>query len=301
MSGKHILASVAWGVAIFAAGFGFPVAAQQPAKESAAGTTYVASAAEPFANPFSSSSSSADAAEHFLQVDSTVQPPVQPPAQPRYGRPLTRDRGTTPDGANRFAFDFGVGGTIPMGNTNAYLDTSYSFQAGAGYNYSRTLGLMFQFAWDNFGFQGATLATQKSVYGLASLDGTSHVWSASLQPILNFYTSDTFGAYVTAGAGYYHKTANFSVPTSSYACSGFGFCYQYQANQTVDKYTSNAPGASGALGFTYKLSPFSPEKIFIEGRYVFVDNEPRGPSATDHYPPNSHRTTYIPVAAGIRW
>jgi len=300
---KRILASIVCSAVLFAA-FGVVAAAQQLAGYPAPSTqtVYLASAATaPSADMLISNSTMDEAgmaaAERLLKPDSAT----QPPQQPRYGRPTYHDSETNPDGSNKYAFVIGGGFTMPAGNTHKYIDTSYSFQAGAGRNFSRTLGMMVQFAWDNFGFQGSTLATQGTFYGLTNLGGSSHVWSFSLAPIINFYTSDSLGAYITGGAGFYHKTANFTVPATGNACNYYGFCYQYAANQTVDKYSSNAPGAEGAIGFTYKLSRFSAERLFMEGRYVFVDNSTRALSSTNLYPPDSHRTEYVPVTFGLRW
>ena len=307
MSMKRILTSTACSAAFFAA-FGAVAAlsasAQQISDHPASSTkaVYLASATTaPTADTLSSSSSAGEAetaaAERLLSLDSAT----QPPPRPRYGRPTYHDSHTNADGSSKYAFDIGGGFTMPTGNTHKYLDTSYGFQAGGGRNFNKTLGLMVQFAWDNFGFQGSTLATQQSLYGISTLGGTSHVLSFSLAPIINFYTSDSLGAYVTGGVGFYHKTANFTVPTTGFACDYYGFCYQYAANQTIDKYSSNAPGANGGIGFTYKLSRFATERLFMEARYVFVDNSPRAASTTNFYPANSHRTEYVPVTLGIRW
>ncbi len=59
------------------------------------------------------------------------------------------------------------------------------------------------------------------------------------------------------------------------ACDPFYGCIQYQANQTVDDYTSNAVGFDGGLGLTYKPSRFSGQKLYVEARYVFMDNSAR--------------------------
>ena len=86
------------------------------------------------------------------------------------------------------------------------------------------------------------------------LGGTSHVWSFTADPIVHFYNSDTFGAYATGGGGFYHKTANFTIPSVGFYCDPFYGCITYQANQTIDKYTSNAFGLNIGAGMTYKFS-----------------------------------------------
>ena len=105
------------------------------------------------------------------------------------------------------------------------------------------------------------------------------------------------------------------MPTVGQYCDYFYGCYQYQANQIIDHYTSNAPGVNGGVGLTYKFSKFSNQRFYIEARYVVVFNKQRvgltafnvnssfGQSytGTNFYPANSNRTTYIPIKVGIRF
>ena len=237
----------------------------------------------------------------------------QPPPRRKYSRPNYSDSHTNSDGSAKYTFFVGGGFTLPVGDTHGYLTTSYDFQAGAGRNFNKTYGVNVQFDWDNFGFQTATLNNQLAIYNsfgaqISQLGGTSHVWSFTLDPIINFYSSDTFGAYVTGGGGFYHKTANFTVPTIGVYCDFFGFCYQFQANQTIDKYTSNAFGVNGGVGMTYKFSRFAGERFYVEGRYVYTFNSARTFSLGDAngnnfnvFPQNSHKTSFIPITFGIRF
>src|SRR6202044_1638369 len=101
--------------------------------------------------------------------------------------------------------------------------------------------------------------------------------------------------------GFYHKTANFTVPTTGTYCDPYYGCYQYAANQTIDKYTSNAAGFNGGMGLTYKPSRFAGERFFAEVRYVFMDNSPRAASNTNYYPPNANQTYYVPITFGLRF
>jgi hypothetical protein len=97
-------------------------------------------------------------------------------------------------------------------------------------------------------------------------------------------------------------------------CDYYFGCYQYQANQIIDHYTSNAFGVNGGVGLTWKFAKFSNEKLYAEARYVVVFNPQRygvtafsSPSTLNAYagsnffPQNSNRTTYIPVTLGLRF
>jgi hypothetical protein len=240
----------------------------------------------------------------------------------RYGRPRYRGNNTNADGSSKWIFFAGAGLSQPIGNTWHYLTPSYGFQVGGGRQFSSHFALPIQFDYDHFGFAGETLQNQTAIYdspllfgtgavdGL--LDGTSHVWSFSVDPTYTFHQGDTWGSYVVAGVGFYHKTATFTIPSTQEYCDYYYGCYQYEANQPIDSYTSNAPGFNGGFGVTYKFSRFSGQRFYAEARYVFVDNSQRQgitvnnigtitATTTNFYPANSNRTTFIPIKVGIRF
>jgi hypothetical protein len=282
---------------------------------------FLASAAAPeaisasaLASASSSSSSSSSLSDSLASDPSSFSfasdSATQPPPRRRYGRPNYSDSHTNPDGSSKFTFMVGAGLSSPVEDTGKYLTPNFAFQVGGGRNWSKKFGVLVQFDYDKFGFQGSTLANQQNLYNtgipssseyyLSTLDGNSHVWSFTLDPTYTFYTGDTYSAYAVGGVGFYHKTANFFVPATEEACSFYG-CFDYAADETVDKYTSNAPGFNGGMGMTFKPSRFAGERFYLEARFVYVDNSPRAASATNYYPPNANQTYYIPATLGLRF
>ena len=238
----------------------------------------------------------------------------------RYGRPRYRGNNTNADGSSKWIFFVGAGLSQPIGNTWHYLTPSYGFQVGGGRQFSKRFALPIQFDYDHFGMTANTLNNQTTIYdrlyGTGSvdgiLDGSSHVWSITVDPTFTLYSGDTWGAYGVVGAGYYHKTAAFTIPSTQQYCDPYYGCYQYQANAPIDKYTSNAPGFDGGFGITYKISRFANERLYAEARYVFVDNSQKTgitvnnlstitATTNNFYPANSNRTTFIPIKVGIRF
>jgi len=244
---------------------------------------------------------------------------TQPPPRRTYNRPSYSDNSHNSDGSNKYTFLFGGGFTLPTENTRNDLKTNFNLQGGVGRNFSRNVGLVAQFDFAKFGIQNSTLNTLLATYNsigavdqngnpFSQLGGSSHVWSLTINPVYYVFQSDRSGVYVVGGFGFYHKTANFTIPAVGTYCDPYYGCYQYQANQTIDKYTSNAFGVNAGIGFTHRLSLFASERLFVEVRYVFVDNQPRPyslGSTTNSYfnvfPQNSSRTTFIPVTVGIRF
>lgn len=309
---------------LFTAAATFGLEAQQPAAAVHPALNLQASLMAPLdLSSSSSSSSSSDtdavATERF---DMSPEAAMQPPPRRRYRRPNYSDSHTNPDGSSKYAFMVGGGFTLPTGGTHNYASPGWKFQVGAGRNFNKTLGVMLQFDYDKMGIQGHTLDKQLALYdnlcnqdpscsgsggSLTQLGGYIHDWSFSLDPIVNYYTSDTWGAYVTGGIGFYHKATVFTTPAIGEYCDFYYGCYTYQANQPVDWYNSNAFGVNGGIGFTRKLSRWSNAKLYAEARYVWTDNQPRpydvsgATSYFNAFPQASARTTYIPVTFGIRF
>jgi hypothetical protein len=295
---------------------------------------FLASSAQPLDLTSSSSSSSSissadDAAVEHFDLKAAGLDSSQPPPRRRYGRPNYSDSHNNPDGSSKYTFMVGGGLALPVGNTHKYETPSWGFQGGFGRNFNQTVGVLLQFDYDHFGLQGATLANQQFLYNygctvalqnqgvcslITNLDGNNHVWSFTLDPTFTLVTQGSLGAYVVVGGGFYHKVTNFQVPTVGSYCDPYYGCYQYQANQTIDHYTSNAAGVNGGLGLTYKFSKFSNERFYVEARYVLIANQHRpGVTAASStatlnayngfnlYPQNSNRTSYIPIKFGIRF
>ncbi len=242
----------------------------------------------------------------------------------RYGKPRYRGNNTNADGSSKWIFYGGAGLSQPLGNTWHYLTPSYAFQVGGGRQFSKKFAVPIQFDYNHFGMTAQTLNNQTTVldaiFGAGAVDGllygNSHVWSFTVDPTYTFYTGDAWGAYAVAGVGFYHKTAQFTVPVTQQGGGyGYGYGYGYQSSQPIDKYTSNAPGFDAGFGLTYKFSRFANERFYVEARYVFVDNSYRPgvtvsslkpgvtipPTENNFFPANSNRTTYIPVTVGIRF
>jgi len=313
-------------LAFFAAAATLGLQAQQPAAKSLPPINLKSSLIAPL-DLSSSSSSNADDLSYTSSTGATELAAAdgfrfaganggidQPPPRRRYSRPNYSDSHTNPDGSSKYTFAVGGGFTMPTGGTHGYASPGWKIQVGAGRNFSKTLGLLVQFDYDKFGMQKSTLNRQLALYNslcgstcLSQLGGNVRDWSFTLDPIVNYYTSDTVGSYVIGGIGFYHKYTTFTTPSIGQYCDPFYGCYSYQADQPVDWYTSNAFGANIGIGFTYKLSRWGNQRFYTEARYIWTDNKPRpfdvsgSTSYFNAFPQASARTTYIPVTFGIRW
>jgi hypothetical protein len=250
---------------------------------------------------------------------------AQPPPR-RYGRPNFSDKTSNSDGSPKYEFLGGFGVALPLGNTHAYETPSWGLQVGGGRNFNKNAGVILQFDYDHFGLQAATLNNQTDVYNtllgctsaqvaagscVTGLDGNNHVWSFTLNPTFTLPTQGSWAAYAVVGGGFFHKVTTFTQPAAEEQCSSYG-CGYFSVTSTVGHYTSNAGGVNGGFGVTCKFSQDSNARFYVETRYVLVLNQQRNgvtaanvsaapANATNLYPANSHRTTYIPIKLGIRF
>ncbi len=245
----------------------------------------------------------------------------------RYGAPRYRGGNTNGDGSEKYTVFVGGGLTLPLGNSHKYYTPSWGFQVGGGRNFNKNLGVNVQFDWDEFGLQGSTIQQQIYIYDATTgttafdgaLDGYSHIWSLTVDPIYNIRSGEGLGAYVTGGGGFYHKITTFTYPETQQIPTYIGII-DYTANTPIDSYTSNAPGVNAGFGLTYKFSRFANERLYAEVRYVVTFNSQRqginGSNFNNYantsplpytfptsnlFPANSNRSTYLPIKFGIRF
>jgi hypothetical protein len=237
----------------------------------------------------------------------------------RYGRPRYRGGNTNADGSPKYDFYVGGGFATPEGDQSDYLTTGWGLQFGGGRMFNKLFGVNLEIGYDEFGMTGTTINNQSELYyddtaGDTGLGANSHIWSISLQPVVNLHSGEGLGAYVTGGVGFYHKVGNFTIPQEEEECDEFYGCYVFEGNANVDHYTSNAPGFDGGVGLTYKFSRFASERLYAEVRFVHIDNsyrpadytlDPDGGGYTftgwNLFPQNSQKTSYIPVKFGLRF
>lgn len=293
-------------------------------------------------NAYSSSSSAALDDSQTTQV-AAVEPILHLPSlnaqygggHRRYGRPRYRGGNTNADGSPKYDFFVGGGFAMPTGNQFKYATTSWGFGGGGGRMFNANFGVNLEFNYDKFGMSAATLSNQENLYNnyiyqycgagndcsnvslLSGLNGTNHVWSFTLDPVVNLRKGEGLGAYVVGGGGFYHKVADFTVPSVGEYCDYYYGCYQYQSNQIIDHYTSNALGVNFGFGVDYKFSRFASERLYGEIRYVYIFNQykPGVDAATcttqaciastasvaNDFPYNSQRTAYLPIKFGLRF
>lgn len=282
------LAVVASAVAFLALPFG--------AHAQTAATTATATASSP---QYSSSSGWMNALSKYDFAGG----PAAPNASPQYGQyGQYRRHSRYPAYGNTFshiAFEAGAGMTAPIGNdTHGYNTYGYNVTLGGGWNFNPRFGTLLEFQFNRNKIPGSTL-TQLAIANNTGtpLGGNINTWSLTLEPIIYQPFTQTMGAYLIGGGGFYRKVTNFTEPALATQC-GYYFCYQGYVPQTVAHSSSNQGGLNIGFGLYWKaFGPDSNAKLYAEARYVWVDS----PVASNADPYGSGTEGLIPVTLGVRF
>lgn len=210
---------------------------------------------------------------------------------PQYGGRTNRSQ--YPNYENRMshvAIVAGGGVTAPIGNdTHGYDTWGYNLDFGGGWNFTKKVGVVFEYQFDRNKIPGATIAA------IGADGGNINTHLFLFDPIIYFYSGKTTGAYVTGGGGFSRKVTNFTQLQPVQQC--YYFCYYGYAPVTVAHFSSTQGAFDAGLGLYWKaFGRDSNAKLFAEARYVWVDS-PKPTQTT-----NGEGTEgLIPATFGIRF
>jgi hypothetical protein len=150
-----------------------------------------------------------------------------------------------------------------------------------------------------------SMGVPSAILNQVNPQGGAHLWSLTINPIFNYISIGRWDGYVVGGGGFYRKVVNFTQPFNDQCAyyDPFYGCVPGTVNQTVAHFSNNAGGVDFGAGFTHRFSDSGRARLFFEGRYVWVDNQPsaNNNASTGGYAPANYRTEYIPITVGIRF
>lgn len=186
---------------------------------------------------------------------------------------------------SHIAIEAGAGFNAPIGNDTPYITWGGNFTGGVGLHFFQRFTLLGEFQFMDNKLPGAFIAAG------GGQGGNAHIFSLTVDPVIDLFPKRTNSVYMTGGGGFYHKSTNFTVQE----CCDF---YGYPVNVTTNGFSSNQGGLNIGLGFTHRLGGVYGDgqmKLFGEARYVYMHT----PLITET---NGLGTTeLIPVTFGVRW
>jgi hypothetical protein len=196
------------------------------------------------------------------------------------------------------AFEAGGGFNGPLGNSSNYITWGGNFTAGGGLHFNKHFSLLAEYQFMDDKLPGNVIAET------GATGGNAHIWSLTLDPVIDLLPKATNSVYITGGGGFYRKVTNFTDPEETEYCDYY-YCEPGVENAVVGHFSSNQGGFNIGGGFTHRVGGVygdSQMKLFAEVRYLDVL------TPASAVAPNGLGTATVgagtrllPVTLGLRW
>ncbi|MGD0482770.1 MAG: hypothetical protein ABSA42_21550 [Terracidiphilus sp.] len=193
-----------------------------------------------------------------------------------------------------WAFEAGGGFNAPISNSVTY---GGQFTVGAGLKFNKYLSTLIEYQYLDSKLPGNLIAEAGANGGYA------HIWSFTIDPVIDLMPKATNDVYITGGGGFYRKVTSFTDPEETEYC--YYFCEVGEENEVVGHFSSNQGGINFGAGFQHRLGGMSGDgnmKLFVEARYVDVFSPAVVGSANGLGVTSvAANTQIIPVSVGVRF
>jgi hypothetical protein len=199
---------------------------------------------------------------------------------------------------SRMTFEAGGGANGPLSDSNTEITWGGNFTVGAGYRINPMFSVLTEYQFMDDKLPGSLIAEA------GASGGNAHIWSFTVDPVVDLMPKSHNSIYVTGGGGFYRKVTNFTVLEPSEYCTYF-YCGIGYSPQVVGHYSSNQGGWNIGGGFQHKMGGVygdSKMRLFAEVRYLDVMSPAVTTSAnglgTTTVPAD---TKLLPITLGIRF
>jgi hypothetical protein len=182
----------------------------------------------------------------------------------------------------------GGGGSLTNGTTTQFARGGGVVSGGVERNYSQYFGFRLDAQWDNLPLRSSALEAAQAP------GATSHVYSATLDPIFNIPVTKEWGGYLLIGPAFYHRSGKLDSSTAvpGAPCDTFfrwwGSCYNgnIPLNSDFLHASQNEWGENFGGGITRRIN--ARFELYGEFRYL-------------HGAHGGLTTDLRPITIGLRW
>ena len=173
-----------------------------------------------------------------------------------------------------WSINVGGGFTPVVGGYNQTISDGWNFTVGAGYKFTEKLGLNLEYMNNHLGVQDGVLHQFSNKFGGAPIDGSTHVWSVTLNPKWNFELNHVVGGYLIGGGGFYHVNAQLTTPSAAFVppyCDYYWGCWPggfTSVDRIVGEHKDDTGGVNVGLGITFNLR--YDLQFYVESRYHYI-------------------------------
>ena len=192
----------------------------------------------------------------------------------------------------RFNFNVGGGYGGEMGDVGKFTGASYNIVGGAGWNFTRRIGVKAEYMYNNLSFTDSVKLNQ----GIPEASG--RLQSVTVNLFYQVPLQGKLSVYGIGGGGWYQRkveTGKEFLPEGTVCepawqlwgimCTS-GFPGLVNPAQTISSNTVSGGGYNFGGGFAYRVAKRT--RMYVEGRYHHA------------YTPDL-RTSVFPVTVGLRW
>jgi hypothetical protein len=174
----------------------------------------------------------------------------------------------------------------------------WNLTLGGGYRFDKWVSALIEYQFIHDKLPGNLIAETGAEGGYA------HIWSFTLDPVVDLFPGKTNNVYVTGGGGFYRKVTSFTNPVPAEFCTYY-YCGIGYTNAVVGHFSSNQGGWNVGGAYERRLGGIYGEsrtRLFAEARYLHVltpavSHSPNGLGFTTV----AEGTKLIPVTFGVRW
>jgi hypothetical protein len=199
---------------------------------------------------------------------------------------------------SHLSFEAGGGFNAPTSSSSNDITWGGNFTLGAGYRFSQRVSALVEYQFIDSKIPGALIAEA------GATGGYDHIWSFTIDPVVDLFPKRTNDLYVTGGGGFYRKVTSFTDPEEEEFCSYF-YCGIGYANAVVGHFSSNQGGFNIGGGFQHRLGGMYGDgkaKLFAEARFLDVQSPAITTSANGLGTTSvGSDTKIVPVTFGVRW
>jgi len=193
-----------------------------------------------------------------------------------------------------WTFEAGGGFNAPISSSVTY---GGQFTVGAGVNFNKYLAALIEYQFLDAKLPGYLIAEAGANGGYA------HIWSLTIDPVIDLMPKAANDVYITGGGGFYRKVTSFTDPELTEYC--YYFCEIGTTNAVVGHFSSNQGGINIGAGFQHRIGSMygdSNTKLFVEARYLDVFSPAVTGSANGLGVTSvAADTKIIPVSVGVRF
>lgn len=199
---------------------------------------------------------------------------------------------------SRLTWEAGGGFNGPTSDSSPYITWGGNFTLGGGVRINPYLKVLAEYQFIDDKLPGALIAET------GASGGNAHIWSFTLDPVIDLMPKQSNGVYITGGGGFYRKVTNFTDPEEVEYCDYY-YCGIGVENEVVGHFSSNQGGWSVGGGYRHRFGGLFGDgktELFAEARFLWINTpavttEPNGLGTTTV----AADTKLVPVTLGIRF